>query len=297
MSTSNIKNMNQKSVVILLFVASATLSCKKGSHKIEEPAIVASSKTTAETSAIKNTFSLDWNGHSTGTYTSSQAGSDFGNVSGWDQSRANITSGLSGNGVQVVLLANALSGAGGLISNTDISDGSAYELDFDVKFHSQFQFSRGGKIGFGFLVGEGNTGGDPGWDGNGGSLRMMWYSPNSDPNRVFFQPYVYHKDQPTEFGNTFTARYPASGALQKGVWYHVHMYIKSNTGSNTNGRAQILINNTPILDTDIRWTTNDSQRLIKNLSFHTFRGGSQSYWESSSQGYIYYDNFSVHKIQ
>ncbi len=289
--------MNQKPLIMLLLLASIAGACKKGAQKIDEPEIVANSKTTAEVSAIKSTFSLSWDGNSAGTYTSSQAGTDFGNVSGWNESRANITGGKTGNGVQVVLLANALSGAGGLISNTDISDGSAYELDFDVKFHSQFQFSRGGKIGFGFLVGEGNTGGDPGWDGNGGSLRMMWYSPDSDPNRVFFQPYVYHKDQPTQFGNTFTARYPSTGALQKGVWYNVHMYIKSNTGSNTDGRAQILINGVPILDTNIRWTTNDSQRLIRNLSFHTFRGGSQSYWEASSQGYIYYDNFSINKIQ
>jgi hypothetical protein len=46
-----------------------------------------------------------------------------------------------------------------VIANIDISDGSAYELDYDVRFHSQFDFSRGGKIGFGFLVGDGNTGG------------------------------------------------------------------------------------------------------------------------------------------
>ncbi len=248
--------------------------------------------------AVLSNINLNWNSNPLGTYTTAQANSNFGNTSGWNQSRANvITGGQSGQGIQVVLLANQLSGAGGMISNVDISDGSAYELDFDVKFHSQFDFSRGGKIGFGFLVGDGNTGGDPGWDGNGGSLRIMWYSPDSNPNRVFFQPYVYHRDQAGQYGDTYTNRYPSSGALQKGVWYHVHMYIKSNTGSNTDGRAEIVINGQKILDIPIRWTTNDSKRLIRNLSFHTFRGGSQSYWQSSSQGYIYYDNLVVHKIQ
>ena len=124
----------------------------------------------------------------------------------------------------------------------------------------------------------------------------MWYSPNSNPSRVFFQPYVYYKDQPTEFGNSFTQRYPSSGALQKGQWYHVHMYIKSNTGSSTNGHAQIQINGTTILDQAIRWTTNDSKRLIKDLTFHTFRGGSQNEWKTSTQDYIYYDNLVVNKI-
>ncbi len=127
-------------------------------------------------------------------YTSSQAAADFGNIGGWNDSRTWI----SGGTCRIKLLPNALSGAGGVIGNVDISDGTAYELDYDVRFHSQFDFSRGGKIGFGFLVGDGNTGGDPGWDGNGGSLRLMWYQ--TDAGRVFFQPYVYYKDQPGEFG-------------------------------------------------------------------------------------------------
>ncbi len=250
------------------------------------------------TNSIKSDFSLNWNSRTNATtYTSSQAASDFGNISGWQDARSYITSGKDGtNGCRVTLIPDQLSSAGGMVANVDISDGAAYEMDYDIKFHSQFNWSRGGKCGFGFKVGDGNTGGDPGWDGNGGSLRLMWYSPNSDPNRVFFQPYVYYKDQPTPYGDEFTQRYPSSGALQKGVWYHVHMYIKSNTGSSTNGHAQILINGTSILDTDIRWTTNDSKRLIKELTFHTFRGGSQDYWKASTQDYIYYDNLVVNKI-
>lgn len=290
--------MNQKLTgAIFLSLLCATVACKKGSNNVEQNSQETVSKAVSEVKAIKSTFSLNWNANGTGQYTSAEAGTDFGNVSGWNSDRANIsTGGQSGNGLQVILKPNALSGDCGLISNTDISDGTAYEMDYDVKFHSQFNWSRGGKVGFGFLVGEGNTGGDPGTDGNGGSLRLMWYSPDSNPNRVFFQPYVYYKDQPGQYGDEFTQRYPASGALQKGVWYHVHMYIKSNTGSNTNGHVQILINGTSILDQDIRWTTNDSQRMIKNLSFHTFRGGSQTYWQASTQDYIYYDNLSVHKI-
>jgi hypothetical protein len=69
---------------------------------------------------------------------------------------------ISGGTCRIKLLANALSGDGVVIGNVDISDGSAYELDYDVEFHSLFDFSRGGKIGFDFLVGIGNTGGDPG---------------------------------------------------------------------------------------------------------------------------------------
>lgn len=271
-------------------------ACKKNGHVSETQEHVVPEIVTA---TIKSDFSVNFNNRtSQTTYTAAQAEADFGNVNGgWNESRAYITSGKDGtNGCRITLAPNALSSAGGMITDIDISDGTAYELDFDVKFHSQFTWSRGGKVGFGFKIGDGNTGCDPATDGNGGSLRLMWYSPNSDPNRVFFQPYVYHRDMPGTCGDTYTVRYPSSGALQKGVWYHVHMYIKSNTGSNRDGRAQILINGVPIVDTDIRWTTNDSKRLIRSLTFHTFRGGSDSYWAASTTDYIYYDNVVVNKI-
>ena len=92
------------------------------------------------------------------------------------------------------------------------------------------------------------------------------------------------------------------------------MYVKSNTGSNTNGHVQIKINGETLIDQSIRWTTNDSKRLISNLSFHTlvgfsiiflifhltfyfrFRGGSQDHWKSNVDSYIYYDNLSVRQI-
>ena len=279
--------------MFLLIMSIAALSCKKqtGEGPVKEESGPVVPPDVTELNAINSTWSVNWDGLPHGsTYTTAQANAAFGNVSGWNESRAAI----SNDDLKITLLKNALSGDGGVVANIDISDGSAYELDFDVRFHSAFDWSRGGKLGFGFSIGEGNTGGDPGWDGNGGTLRMMWYQ--TDAGRVFFQPYVYHKDQPGEFGNTFGKSYPSSGSLNRGQTYHIHMYIKSNTGSNTDGRAQILVDGNVMLDTNIRWTTNDAQRLIKKMTFHTFRGGSQTYWQSSTDGYIYYDNLSVHKI-
>lgn len=280
--------------IVLLAVLFGT-ACKKEVNT-NESGNKSQEASTTEVNAVNGDINLNWENRTNGsTYTSSQAAADFGNISGWQESRAFVTNGKDGsNGLRITLLPNALSGAGGLVGNVNLSQGTAYEVDYDVKFHSNFNFSRGGKIGFGFAIGEGNTGGDPGWDGNGGTLRLMWYSPSAD--RVFFQPYVYHKDQPTKFGDTYTKRFPASGSLQKGVWYHVHMYVKSNTGSSTNGHAQIIINGQTILDNDIRWTTNDSQRLINKLTFHTFRGGSQEEWKANTTDYIYYDNLVVNKI-
>ncbi|OQP48894.1 polysaccharide lyase [Niastella populi] len=279
-----------KAGLLTLTIGLLVTACKKSNIGSNDQQQETSNDATVHTEAINSNISVNWNNYADGTWTTAEAAADFGNISGWNESRTWISGGTS----RIKLLANALSGAGGVVANIDISDGTAYELDYDVRFHSQFDFSRGGKIGYGFLVGDGNTGGDPGWDGNGGSLRLMWYQ--TDAGRVFFQPYVYYKDQPGQYGNSFGKSYPSGGSLNKGQWYHVHMYIKSNTGSNTDGRVEIVIDGTTVLNQAIRWTTNDAKRLIRNLSFHTFRGGSQSYWQSSTDGYIYYDNLVVHKI-
>jgi hypothetical protein len=266
-------------------------ACTKENVKEERLAAGSSLETQAVGSAILNSWSVNWDNYAHGsTYTANNAATDFGNVTGWVDSRGMISNG----NLRITLLKNALSGAGGVVANIDISDGTAYEVDYDIRFHSQFDWSRGGKLGFGFSIGDGNTGGDPGWDGNGGTARLMWYQ--TDAGRVFFQPYVYFKDQSGQYGETFGKSYPSSGSLNKGQTYHVHLYVKSNTGSNTDGHVQYVIDGTVVLDTDIRWTTNDSKRLIKGLTFHTFRGGSQDYWESTTDGYIYYDNLKVHRI-
>jgi hypothetical protein len=288
---------------LLVLLSLAVASCKKESSAPDVKADEnANSKLKVD--ATNSTWSVNWDNRTNGaTYTIAQGIEDLGNVQGnyWPD-RAYTTNGKNGVGARATLLPNKLSGDGGFIVNATIGAGTAYEMDYDVKFHSQFNWGRGGKVGFGFGIGEHNTGGDAAWDGNGGTLRLMWYSPDSNPNRVYFQPYLYYKDMNggsssnNPFGDTFGRTYPTSGALVKGQWYHVHLYIKSNTGSNTNGHVQIVIDGNVILDQDIRWTTNDSKRMIDQLTWHTFRGGSQTYWQTSTTDYIYYDNLSVHRI-
>lgn len=288
MNRHQIVNVTRGAALSMIVLLSA---CTKENVKEERLAAGSSLETQAVGNTILNSWSVNWDNYAhSSTYTANNAATDFGNVTGWVDSRGMISNG----NLRITLLKNALSGAGGVVANIDIADGTAYEVDYDIRFHSQFDWSRGGKLGFGFSIGDGNTGGDPGWDGNGGTARLMWYQ--TDAGRVFFQPYVYFKDQSGQYGETFGKSYPSTGSLNKQQTYHVHLYVKSNTGSNTNGHVQYVIDGTVVLDRDIRWTTNDSKRLIKGLTFHTFRGGSQDYWESTTDGYIYYDNLKVHRI-
>jgi hypothetical protein len=270
-----------------MFMAVLFSACEED---MATPATAVDADASATPRAVYSSRTVNWNNRTDGSYSSSEAASDFGNVGSWNESRAYN----SGGTCRITLLKNALSGAGGLITDIDISDGSEYQLQFDTRFHSAFDWSRGGKVGFGFRIGDGNTGCDPAWDGNGGSLRVMWYQ--NDAGRTYFRPYVYHRDQPTDCGDSFGKSYPSSGSISKGTWYTIRLYAKSNTGSNTNGSVSITINGTTVHSQSIRWTTNDTKRLIRLMSFHTFRGGSTSNWQSSTDGYIYYDNLSWSRI-
>jgi len=283
------------SAVLFILLGISLLSCNK--TMISEPAPVPGTGSAAvmtaatQTAAVLNSsWSVNWNNYTDGHYTAGNACTDFGNAVSWTDSRAWISSGV----LRIRLQPNALSSASGILSNIEVAPGTAYEIDYDVRFHSQFDWSRGGKLGFGFLVGDGNTGGNPAWQGNGGSIRLIWYQTSA--GRTVFQPYLYYKDQPDSAGDHFGLSYPATGTIARGKWYHVHLYIQSNTGSNTNGRAAIAINGAVLLNTAIRWTTNDSKRFIRSICFHTFRGGDTPDWESATLGYIYYDNLVVHKI-
>jgi hypothetical protein len=229
-----------------------------------------------------------WKNRPNGPYTFAQAIEDFKNtISGWESSRMHIVDGK----LQTTLLKNIVGPAGGLVSWINVEDSDEYELSFDMKFDENFDFSQGGKVGFGFLIGEGNTGGVSGASGNGGSVRLMWYKNNAS-SPVILRPYVYHKDQPSQYGDDFGKVFPASGNLQKGTWYKVKMYVKSNTDSNTDGHVRITIDGNTLIDQAIRFTTNDAKRLINRITFETFRGGAESSWQSHTDGYIYFDNVS-----
>ena len=265
----------------IMLLASLVFSCE---DDITSPPVIADPDAATVARAIYSSRTVDFNNRTDGTYTSSEATTDFGNVSGWNDSRAYN----SGGTCRIAVLKNALGSASGMLSQIDVSDGDEYELQFDAKFHSAFEWSRGGKVGFGLYIGDGNTGCDKADDGLGGSLRVMWYQ--DDSGRTYFRPYAYYKDMPESCGNNFGKSYPSSGSISKATWYTIKLYAKSNTGTSTNGYIRVTINGTTVVGQSIRWTTDDSKRLIRRLFFHTFRGGSTSNWQASTDSYIYYDN-------
>lgn len=281
------KNYFFRCFAMLCFAAFLS-SCQKD---IVEPVLIEDADPVTDPRAIYSSRNVYFN-HSNGQYSSSTASADMGNVSGWDASSTYISS----NTLRITLAANVVGTSGGMESRVDISDGNEYWMEYKIRFHSEFDWSRGGKAGWGFQVGDGVTGcrSDDARAGAGGSLRTMWYNTGS---RVFFQPYAYHAGMTARCGDTFGKSYPSSGSLSKGTWYTIGFYYKANTGSSYNGVAEMKVNGTTVLrKDDVKWSTSDSKRLVKGLYFSVFRGGSDSYWGSSSTGYIYFDDLKWVKI-
>lgn len=278
----------------LSFIAGATLLFSGCQEDLTAPAQIVDEDLATEGRAIYSSREVYFT-QSNGQFSSSDASSAFGNIYGWDAGSTYISS----NTLRITLAANVVGTSGGMESQIDVSDGTEYWLEYKVRFHSQFDWSRGGKVGWGFLVGDGVTGcrASDAQAGYGGSMRAMWYSPNSDPNRVFFQPYLYHQGMTSNCGESFGAKYPSSGALSKGTWYTIGFYMKSNTGSSYNGTAEMKVNGNVVLRRDnIKWASSDAKRKVKRLYYSVFRGGSQSYWGSGSTGYIYFDNLKWVKM-
>jgi hypothetical protein len=287
----NFKKNITKSLAVSLLLPALLLSCKKDAN-VEQPIVDEDAP-----KAVNTIYSSRSTGftHADGSYSATTAQADMGEFTSpgsWKANQADIYS----NQARIRIPANTLSN--GNIVNIDVSDGTEYELTFRVRFGPTFDWSRGGKTGFGFHIGNGFTGCNKADDGTGGTARLMWYNPNgtktdNSNDAPYFRPYVYYKDMPENCGNNFGKK---SSTLAKNTWYTVKIRVKSNSGTSTNGSVFYSIDGVTLLSQSIRWTTDDNYRKIKNITFHTFRGGSEEYWQSSSDGLIYYDDLSYTRI-
>lgn len=282
--------LTNKTKMLFLILPMLLLQCGKGSNG---NSFVPDSEIKKPSTGIKDPnekiISFD---RPDGVYTKAMATADFGVPIEMNWQNADIIS----KQLRVRVPANSLSQ--GNIVNIDISDGTEYEMSFKVQFGEGFDWSRGGKVGFGFHIGNGYTGCNKADNGLGGTARLMWYHPTGEKNNkvtsgAHFRPYVYYKDMPDRCGNSFGRE---SKRLVTKTWYTVKIKVKSNTGSNTDGLVSYEVDGENLLTQNIRWTTNDSYRKVRYMTFHTFRGGSQEYWQSTTDGHIYYKDLVVKRI-
>lgn len=225
--------------------------------------------------AVYGSRLIEFDGHPAWTvYGSSQVTSDFGNyrtLQGGDRLKIDDVERL-----RFYLPKNSVgSSQGGGIIKADITEKDTYTFEYEVRFDNGFPWSKGGKLP-GLSGGVGYTGGTPAWDGDGFSVRIMW----RENGRLI--PYVYHKDQPDNFGDTFGA---TLGYVTDDKPHKIKYWVKLNTGNNKDGILKIYLDDQLKLEKrDIRYRSDNS--MIDTAHIAIFPGGSTSDWGMTGDGYI-----------
>lgn len=164
--------------------------------------------------------------------------------------------------------------AGGIIK-AGIEPRNEYLFEYEIRFDNLFPWSKGGKIP-GLSGGAGYTGGVPATAGDGFSVRIMW----REGGRLI--PYVYHYNQPDNFGDTFGV---TLGYVDYTTTHKIKYHVKLNTGADPNGILQIWLNDALVLrKTDLVYRTDTSSIDTAHLAI--FPGGSDETWNMTGDGYI-----------
>ena len=156
-------------------------------------------------------------------------------------------------------------------------------LSFDVKFHSKFEFVKGGKM-HGLGGGSTTSGCDP-VDPDGWSVRLTWKEEGVP------QVYVYHQDRVARCGDGFR---PDNFKFERGQWYRIDLQVQMNSApDSSDGRTLLFIDGEKLVEVNGMRLSGNENVDIEKFMFSTFYGGSSSSWSPSKTTYVYYDNFTV----
>ena len=234
-------------------------------------------------------FSVSFDGHGDGTYTEGQLNGDW-NGPPWNvgvrEGRVTIVGGneaYSGKSMRVSY-PNGRVGLGGGGASWPFRFGARDDVYCSYRFLMRpgFDFVRGGKMP-GLAGGAANDGGHRPNGRDGWSVRLMW----RDNARM--AAYVYHPDQPTQYGEYFDW----SSGVAAGRWQQVVIHVRMNTPGQHDGIVQCWLNGSSVLNVDTLRFRDTSAFGIDQFFFSTFFGGGDSSWAPTRDEYITFDDFQV----
>ena len=177
--------------------------------------------------------------------------------------------------------------------------------EYRVKFGEGFDFVRGGKLP-GLNGGVGNVGGDRPDGTDGFSARMHWRtdgsagSPLRDTGLANMTQYLYHPDQPTDFGDDMRWDDSDFGDwefFESGRWYHLRHRVVMNTVVNGVGQHDGIVQGW--LDGELVFDVRNirfrdvTTFAIEGFHFSTFFGGTGSQWNTSKDEVAFFDDFVI----
>ena len=190
-------------------------------------------------------------------------------------------------------------GAGFTVKPFDNFNGNVTTLEYEVFFHSTFDFVKGGKL-------PGIVGGNSGCSGcnqdiksreNCFSARLMWgsegkgypylYLPLNGNHMSDFCKLMNHGKCEGECGWGFNQ----TTYFAKNKWTKIKEYIKLNTPGNNDGILQLWVNGVKKIDYNKVNYRVKSSVGINGFNLHPFFGGSGESWATKVDTYTLYKNF------
>lgn len=170
----------------------------------------------------------------------------------------------------------------------------AAELSYTLRFNQDFDFVKGGKLP-GLCGGPENvSGGRPADGANGFSARLMWRRDGRG------EAYVYHKNQPEKYGESFA--FPDDFRFPTGKPVGVRLAVGMNTGGQRDGILRVWITlpdqgeRLVVERKDMEWRSADTFN-VDSLYFETFHGGNDSTWAPTRPCYTEFTDLKVVKAK
>lgn len=164
------------------------------------------------------------------------------------------------------------------------------EVRYTLRFSEGFEFVKGGKLP-GLCGGPENvSGGRPADGHNGFSARLMWRRDGRG------EAYVYHMDQPEQYGHSFP--FPDDFRFPTGKAVRVRLAVTMNALGRSDGVLRVWISlpesaeRLVVERKDLRWRATDTFG-VDSLYFETFHGGSDVSWAPKKPCWAEFSDIAV----
>lgn len=247
--------------------------------------------------AAQMIMAVDFETWSEGSYTETELETDWPgllwsngiNDTADGQSRASVTVDETRGKILSILFPAQGYGSqdSGALWEVALSDG--YEklcISYDMKVEQPFDFVKGGKLP-GLGGGTTPTGGEKPDGSDGFTVRGMFRE------NGLLESYVYHKDQPGNYGEDFSWSQESVSPVLDEQWHTSTTCLTMNDPTSNNGQLLAWFDSTLVLnEIDMAWRT-VSTLSIDHVLIHVFMGGSDASWAPGQDQKIFFDNFNV----
>ncbi|KAG1443744.1 hypothetical protein G6F56_010562 [Rhizopus delemar] len=169
-------------------------------------------------------------------------------------------------------------------------------LSYDVAFASNFDWVKGGKLLgiYGGNTGTGCSGGKKATGNTCFSVRMMWRTKGAGEAYAYVPTTksLCNQNNVICHGNYGTSFSRGSFTFSTMKWSHIEMYVKMNSGNNTNGILKVWQDDSLVIDRNIQFRANDSLG-VSSLMFSTFFGGGSTSYATPVNTSSYFKNLQL----